>query len=144
MGIRKLTALDFGPIRQLPVQLTGSATPALQLKKLRLMMNDANIRMFVEESGKKVNAFLALQFMPSADCALNFLLITHFSVDRFAVRQGAALAVEEQVVCLAKENRSAAILVRSDKLGTAALRFYQQRGYTVSADILMKKLETNE
>ena len=140
MGIRKVTALDFGYLRRLPVQLLQPASSTLLPKKLRQMMNDPNVRLLVFDADKKITAFIALAFSPSLDSVIRFLVITHFATDRFGDRLGIAAEMEAYAVSLATENRATAVLVNNEGSRDSARKFFEQMGYAVTGEALIKTL----
>jgi len=143
LNIRKMTGNDIAYVRKLPVQLTGNAAIELIPRKFRWLMHDRNYRLLVCERDQKVAAFAGLNFSPSADSGINFLVVNWFAADRFALSLGLAAELEKQATELALENNSVALLVSSDKLTEKAKQFYLDRGYVLNGNTLIKKLDRN-
>lgn len=132
--LRKVTGLDFGYIRQLPVQLTHPSAGALQLKQLRMMMQVSDHALLLAEQDDRVTAFLAWQYLKPC------LLIKHLAIDRFALNNGLAAEMEQQAVACAKQQGCAAVIVRAAQLNSSALQFYRELGYRLDGHTLIKDL----
>jgi len=135
-----MTCLDICQVRRLPVQLSQRPAKAMIPRKLRALMYDPNYRLVVVARDRQVAAFAGLNFSSPGEGELHFLVFDCFAADRFALKQGIADQMEAHATALAKENNAAAVLVRSEKLGETAQRFYEERGYVLLGNILMKAL----
>jgi hypothetical protein len=63
-GLRKATGLDFGAIRQLPVQLTQPAASSLLLKQLRMMLQVPEYELTVLQVGQRIAALWPYSIVP--------------------------------------------------------------------------------
>ncbi len=139
-AIRKVTGLDFGYIRKLPVQLTQPPAGSLLLKQLRMMMQVPDHELAVADHEKHIAGFIALQYSPSRDSGVRFLVIRFLAVDRFALTRGIAAELEQHACLTAAATGCKAVLVRAASLNRPALLFYQERGYRLDGDTLIKNL----
>jgi N-acetylglutamate synthase-like GNAT family acetyltransferase len=139
-GLRKATGLDFGAIRQLPVQLTQPAASSLPLKQLRMMLQVPDYELTVLQVGHRIAAFMALQHSPSPDSAMRFLVIKYLAIDRFALTRGAAAEMEQHASQTAATSGCAAVLVSAAALTSPALKFYQEQGFRLDGNTLIKEL----
>lgn len=140
MCIRKATHNDFATIRTLPVQMTTRPVTSLQPKHFRVLFQENNVRLLVNEGLHAVSGFISLRFMPALDSGVRFLVIVHLSLDRHALRQGIAAELEAQAASVAKEHHCAALLVQAKKLPPSTISFYRDRGYCLDNETLIKKI----
>ena len=140
MCIRKATHNDFSVIRTLTVQLTQRAATALQPKHFRVLYQEANVRLLVNEGTHTVCAFMALRFIPALDSCIRYLVIVHLALDKQALKQGIAAELEAHAANIASLLECNGLLVQADKLPAPAARFYRERGYKMESGTLIKKL----
>ena len=140
LAIRKATAIDFAYIRKLPVHLSSPAASTLFPRRFRAMLQDRNCRLVVFENEGRLSAFAALNFRPELQSAVRFLVLDYFAVDHFALSQGVAAELEEKAGEIARENACIALLASATGLSERAQGFYQQRGFELNGDTLIKKL----
>ncbi len=141
MSIRDANAKDFSAIRKLPVQLASTAASTLTGKQYRELLLDPGAVLLVEDTEKKVSAFIALNFSPAVDSPIRFLVIMVFAIDHFSMRLGIASAMTEEAVKIAREGHSAALLINAGKLRPDMLGFYERLGFAGSPDCMIKKLD---
>jgi hypothetical protein len=140
MCIRTATHRDFAIIRNLPVQLTPRPVTLLKPKHFRVLFQENNVRLLVNESNYRVCGFMALRFTPAIDSDVRFLVIIHLGLHRHPLRYRIAAELEKQASIIAQEHQCEALLVNALKLPGDTLNFYRQHGYILESETLIKKL----
>lgn len=132
--IRKVTGLDFGPVRQLPVQLCQHSAAALQLKQLRMMMQVSDHDLLLLECDERIAGFMALQHIKP------FLLIKYLAIDRLARQLETVVQLEQHATDRANQLGCVALIVKASQLTGTSLGFFHDLGYRLDGHTLIKAL----
>ena len=140
MCIRKATNNDYQIIRKLPVSLTAKPLTAILPKHFRVLVQEAAVRLLVFQETENVSALMALRLMPAAESGIRFLHIEHLGLDRHAYKSGIADRLEADACLIAYQQLCKAVLVKAENLPEKIVSFYQNRGYVMESELLIKKL----